>query len=200
MRSEATESTLGYYNANADRFSGDTLDVEFSALQDAFAKHIPAGGRILDLGCGSGRDTKAFSERGYQVVAVDGSEELCEIARRVTGADVACSTFADYEPEGEFDGVWACSSLLHVPSAELAPLISKFASHLKPGGVFYLSFKYGTFEGWRNGRWFIDLDEKAFEKLVENVPQLDVVEFAITSDVRPGRSGEKWLNAFCRKV
>lgn len=200
MSSEATTSTLGYYNANASSFCSDTLDVEFSALQDAFARHVPAGGRILDLGCGSGRDTRAFLSRGYQVVAVDGSEELCTIARRVSGADVVHATFEEFEPEGRFDGVWACSSLLHVPKGELVPLIKKYADHLRPGGVFYLSFKYGEFEGWRNGRWFLDLDEDGFARVMEGVSQLCVMELSVTGDVRPGRSGEKWLNAFCRRV
>ena len=98
------------------------------------------------------------------------------------------ATFVDFEPKGGYDGIWACSSLLHVPVAELPSIVAKYAAALKPGGHFYLSFKLGAHDGMRNGRWFTDLDEPAFRDLV------------VTSDVRPGRENEKWLNAWCVRM
>ena len=99
--------TLDYYNEKARAFCDDTQDVEFSTFQRAFTSHLPAGGRILDFGCGSGRDSKAFLNAGYQVTALDGSEELCRIASEFIGQPVLCSTFQDYVPDEVFDGIWA---------------------------------------------------------------------------------------------
>ena len=77
--------TLDYYNKEADVFFENTVSVDFSKIQEMFLKHIKPGGRILDLGCGSGRDSRAFLERGYEVVAVDGSRELAKIAGAYIG-------------------------------------------------------------------------------------------------------------------
>lgn len=195
--SKATEKTIGYYDANAAGFVADTASVEFGALQREFARRLPQGGRILDLGCGSGRDSLAFLKAGFEVDAVDGSVQMALAASELTGLSVAHALFDDYEPKGPYDGIWACSSLLHVPTAELAGIIAKYAHALTPGGAFYLSFKLGNHDGMRNGRWFTDLDESAFRVLIADVPELRINRIDVTCDVRPGRSNEKWLNAWC---
>lgn len=193
----ATEDTIGYYDANATGFVAGTANVEFGALQHEFVRRLPEGGRILDLGCGSGRDSLAFLKAGFEVDAVDGSARMVRAASELTGLPVVHALFADYEPEGFYDGIWACGSLLHVPAAELADVIAKYARTLVPGGAFYLSFKLGVHDGMRNGRWFTDLDEPAFRNLVAEVPELRIDRIDVTSDVRPGRGNEKWLNAWC---
>ncbi len=194
----ATQDTIGYYDANARRFIADTANVELGALQRAFAGMLPEGGRILDLGCGSGRDSLAFLKAGFLVDVVDGSTEMAKAASELTGLPVTHALFADYEPAGVYDGVWACSSLLHVPAAELPVIISKYAAALKPGGVFYLSFKLGDHDGMRNGRWFTDMTEGSFRSLIDGVDGLTIDRIDVTSDVRPNRADEKWLNAWCR--
>lgn len=195
--SKATEETIGYYDVNAAGFVADTANVEFGALQQEFARRLPQGGRILDLGCGSGRDSLAFLKAGFAVDAVDGSTQMVQAASELTGLSVAHALFDDYKPEGPYDGIWACSSLLHVPAQDLAGIIAKYARSLAPGGVFYLSFKLGNHDGMRNGRWFTDLDESAFRDLIADVPELRINRIDVTGDVRPGRSNEKWLNAWC---
>lgn len=195
----ATEETIGYYDGNAKKFIADTANVEFGALQKAFADMLPEGGRILDLGCGSGRDSLAFFKAGFAVDAVDGSAEMVKAASELTGHKVEHATFADFEPKGGYDGIWACSSLLHVPAAELPAIVAKYAAALKPGGTFYLGFKLGAHDGMRNGRWFTDLDEPAFRDLVAEVPELRIDRIDVTSDVRPDRGNEKWLNAWCTR-
>lgn len=192
-----TEQTLGYYNKNAAGFVESTVDVEFGELQERFARMLPEGGRILDLGCGSGRDSLAFMSSGFVVDAVDGSEAMAKAASELTGLPVARALFNEYEPKGPYDGVWACSSLLHVPSCDLAPIIGKYTGHLKPDGVFYMSFKLGDFEGMRNGRWFTDFDEESFSELIDGIDDLRIDTLDVTFDVRPGRADEKWLNAWC---
>ena len=197
---EAGKLTLDYYNEKARAFCDDTQDVEFSAFQRAFTSHIPEGGRILDLGCGSGRDSRAFLNAGYQVTAVDGSVELCRIASEFIGQPVLCSTFQDYVPAEVFDGIWACASLLHIPSEELEGLMARLAGSLRRGGCFYVSFKHGDFRGMRNGRFFQDMTEASFGELLKGIPELEVVSMKITGDVRPGREKELWLNVLLKKA
>ena len=197
---EAEKLTLDYYNEKARAFCEDTQDVEFSAFQRAFTSHIPEGGRILDLGCGSGRDSRAFLNTGYQVTAVDGSVELCHIASEFIGQPVLCSTFQDYVPAEVFDGIWACASLLHIPSEELEGLMVRLAGSLRRGGCFYVSFKYGDFRGMRNGRFFQDMTEDSLRELLKGIPELEVVSMKITGDVRPGREKELWLNVLLKKA
>ncbi len=185
--------TLNYYKENVETFVHNTVDVKFSEMQERFISYIKPGGVILDLGCGSGRDSKAFLERGFRVTAVDGSPELCLYAEKVIGQPVICATFQEYEPSETFDGIWACASLLHLPYVEIAPVLKKLANHLSLDGCLYLSFKYGDFEGVRNGRYFTDMTEERFEKILQEVSSLSLGEQFITTDVRPGRE-EKWWN------
>lgn len=191
--------TLDYYNEKAASFVEGTQNVDFSRLQNEFASYVSPHGKILDLGCGSGRDSKAFLAMGYNVTAVDGSQAICNIASEYIGQDVICSTFQDYEPEDLFDGIWACASLLHLPKEDLEPVIKKYAACLNSGGSFYISFKYGTFSGERNGRFFTDMNEESFSALLNGIPELSVEKQYITEDVRPGRGTEKWLNVFLKK-
>ena len=106
--------TLDYYNNNAANFTAGTKDVEFTAIQDNFIKRLKQGAKILDFGCGSGRDTKYFLGKGYDVDATDGSEELCKIAGEYAGVQVKQMLFEELDAVEEYDGVWACASILHV--------------------------------------------------------------------------------------
>ena len=158
------------------------------------------GSRILDFGCGSGRDTKYFLEKGYQVEATDGSSELCKLASAFTGIEVKKMLFQELNASGKYEGIWACSSILHLPKKELLPVIQKMCDALKNNGVIYTSFKYGDFEGERNGRYFTDFTEDTFDKFIKVIPELTIEEEWITSDVRPGRGEERWLNLILRKI
>ncbi len=170
-----------------------------SSLQQEFLSYIPKGGTILDLGCGSGRDSKAFIEQGYAVEAVDGSQEMCKVASEHIGQKVICARFQDYKPNKLFEGVWAFCFLLHLGRGQLGTVLRQISSVLRKGGCFYASFKYGSFEGERNGRYFTDLTEESFASIIQNIPELKIVKTAITQDVRPNRTQEKWLNLFLIK-
>ena len=117
------DSTLKYYNQNADQFVQGTLSVDFKQTQDRFLAKLPADAYILDFGCGSGRDTKYFLENGYQVDAADGSEELCKIASDYTGIKVKQMLFGELHDVDKYDGIWACSSILHLSMAIMAVII-----------------------------------------------------------------------------
>lgn len=191
--------TLDYYNRYAERFTADTGTVNFMETQNKFLNKLPEHPSILDFGCGSGRDTKYFLEHGCRVTAIDGSEELCRIAGELTGIRVKHMYFQDLADLEFYDGIWACASILHVSSIEMASVLEKMWAALKPDGIIYVSYKYGTFEGERNGRYFTDMTEERFEKLLDTVEGLTLEEQFITSDVRPGRGEKKWLNLILRK-
>ena len=195
-----TDLTLKYYNVNAEKFSAGTIDAGMEQLQNEFLSYIPEGGTILDLGCGSGRDSKAFLDKGYDVIAIDGSEELCKLAESYIGKPVICTTFQEYVPDTELNGIWACSTLLHLEKDDIHDVVKKLTNYLKKGGCFYMSFKYGDTSEDRNGRFFTDLTENSIHELLSDVTDLRLVTEKITNDVRPGRSEEKWLNVFYIKI
>ena len=192
--------TIHYYNENAAAYIASTVNVDFQETQDRFLRRLPAGGRILDFGCGSGRDTKYFLEKGYAVTAVDGSKEFCRLAGEYTGIPVRQMLFQELAEKAAYDGIWACSSILHLPYEELSTVMRKMACALKAEGVVYTSFKYGEFEGERNGRYFTDMTEDRFSAFLKNIKGLALEEQWVTSDVRPGRGDEKWLNIILRKI
>ena len=99
-----------------------------------------------------------------------------------------------------YDGIWACSSILHLPKPALADVLDKMTAALKPNGLIYTSFKYGSFEGLRNGRYFTDFTESEFQAFLKQIPQLRIEESWTTADVRPGREDEQWLNLLLRKA
>ena len=192
--------TLSYYKQTASAFAASTVSADLSAARERFLTKLAPGAAILDLGCGSGRDTKAFLERGFRVTASDGTPELCAIASAYTGIPVRQQLFSELSDREAYDGIWACASLLHVPSAELPDILRRVAAALKPGGILYASFKYGTFEGERDGRFFLDLTEETFTPYLKALPDLALEDQWITADVRPGRENEKWLNLLLRRT
>lgn len=192
--------TLEYYNENARTFSEQTQNVDFAETQELFLKMLPPQGNILDFGCGSGRDTKFFLERGYRVDAVDGSEELCRIASDYTGIQVRQMLFQDLDAAEQYDGIWACSSILHLKKEELRAVILKMITALKSTGYIYTSFKYGTFEGYRKQRYFTDFTEETMTDLIQSFPRLEIRELWISRDVRPDRDDETWLNLLLQKI
>lgn len=192
-------STVEYYNKNVEQFLAETMNVEFSETQNAFLKLLPDDAMILDFGCGSGRDALEFLRQGYQVDATDGSAEMCHAASELTGLPVRQMLFQDLNEKEKYDGIWACSSILHLPRTTLKDVLAKMCTALKDGGIAYSSFKYGTFEGKRNDRYFTDFTEKSFEDFISGINGLKIEKMWITADVRPGREQEKWLNIILRK-
>lgn len=186
--------TIDYYNLNAENFIENTQNVDMHLVQNRFLRLLDENASILDFGCGSGRDTRYFLDKGYQVTATDGSAELCRRASVFTGIEVKEMMFEELDEIDTYDGIWACSSILHLPKIELLPVICKMCMALKDSGVIYTSFKYSDFEGVRNGRYFTDFTEDSFKEFIAKIPELTIDDYWITDDVRAGRSDEKWLN------
>ncbi len=190
--------TLNFYNQHAKEYADKTLDADMLKQQQAFVSYLPQNALILDLGCGAGRDSKAFQKADYRVIAVDGSLELCKIARSHLSCPVICSKFEDYNPTESFDGIWANSSLLHLEKNEIEKVLRKLLKNLKENGIFYLSFKYGTDCGFKNERFFQNMTEDSFQEIIHNIPGYELIMANI--DIEKRENAEvKWLNIFLRK-
>ena len=192
--------TLEFYNQNAESFFNDTIQVDMSELYRPFVQRVKPSGLILDAGCGSGRDAKAFLAMGFQVDAMDASVEMVKLASQFTGLPVKQQTLESITDIERYDGIWACASLLHLPETLLPKVFTQFEAALKPMGVWYMSFKYGCGEREKDGRVFTDLNEEGLQELLKHCPSLSIIEQWVTVDKRPDRD-ERWLNVVvCKKV
>lgn len=198
-QSVSGQLTIDYYNKNYYVFVESTQNVDFSDIQNMFMDLLPKEADILDFGCGSGRDAKCFLEYGYHVEAIDGSTELCRLASIYTGIEVRHMLFQELNEREKYDGIWACASILHLNKAELSGVFEKMSRALKKTGIIYTSFKYGDFEGMRNGRYFTDFTEESFAALLNNIPLLTIEKQWITGDARQGRENEKWYNIILKR-
>ncbi|MCQ2914655.1 MAG: class I SAM-dependent methyltransferase [Alphaproteobacteria bacterium] len=193
--------TLEFYKKQANEFVNSTQNLEFSELQNDFISKIKPNGKILDLGCGAGRDSKAFLSKGFDVIAVDASKEMCEVASKFTNLNVINETFQSYtHNDNDLDGIWACASLLHLSKNELPSIFEKYSKMLKINGIFYASFKYGDFNGITHERYYTYLTETSFNEIIKDIHSLKVLSLKTTFDVRSDRHNEKWLNIFMEKV
>ncbi len=191
--------TLAYYDEHAEEFIERTASLSMQHLYEPFLKLIPAGGKILDAGCGSGRDSAEFARRGYVVTAFDGSAVLAQFASQRSGLQVLHQTFDDINWRDEFDGVWACASLLHLRSEEIAPAVTRIALALRSGGVLFLSMKAGQFEGPREGRWFTDTTPMGLRELLTHTEVFESIRVWEAEETRPEIT-VTWVNALARRV
>ena len=118
--------TEAWYRERAEAFADRTRDMAMAKFHDDFLARLPDGGRILDVGCGSGRDAKAFRERGYEVEGLERSPELARMAEQHAGCPVRIMSMEELEDDGRFDGLWASASVLHIPIEARAGLLTRF--------------------------------------------------------------------------
>lgn len=194
------KQTLEYYDRNAAEFINSTVGVDMSAMYDPFLRQIPNHGRILDVGCGSGRDSLAFIQLGYDVVSIDGSGTMVEATSNLTGRPAVLMRFDEIDFDSEFDGIWACASLLHVPRLHFSGVLQTLERALRPGGILFVSVKRGTQEYWRNGRFFSDYDESSVLKGISSGSGLEVLKLWTTRDARPERQSEHWTNVLAQRA
>ena len=152
-----TRTTLRHYDDNAAGYCAGTQDHDVSqniaALLDAIARPPPC--RILDFGCGPGRDLQRFIALGHQPVGLDGSKALAALARQNAGCEVLLQNFLSLDlPPSHFDGVFANASMFHIPAQELPRVLQALSETLKPGGVLFASNPRGdNQEGWNGNRY-----------------------------------------------
>ena len=194
-------ATKYYYNRNAQAYFDSTLRVDMSALYNRFLKYVEPGGRILDAGSGSGRDTLALLQHGYKVDAFDASPALCKLSTQLTGVEAQVLRFQEFDCAPRYDGIWACASLLHVPEGELENAISRLIGALKPGGALYVSFKHGAEERIsRDGRFFLDLNKESLQQLFRHFPSMSLEEVWLSSGEGTHQGRDEWLNAIALKA
>ena len=193
-------NTLDYYNKNSEEYFNSTLNVDMTNTYKEFLKLVPEGGKILDLGCGSGRDSMNFIKLGYEVTAVDGAKELAKRASVLLGKEVIVSTFEELELKEKFHGIWACASLLHIKREDLKIVLNNLYNNLDDKGVFYMSFKYGEKEYVDDkNRYFNCFTDESIISFINENTKYNILGLYITED-KLGRVNEvKWVNLICNK-
>ncbi len=194
------DKTIQYYDEHAGSYVNDTKNASMKYAYDRFLFYMPKEGKILDLGCGSGRDSLYFKNQGYEVDAADGSAEMAAAASAYTGLPVRIMRFDELSATQEYQGIWACASLLHCPYEELGGLFDRMLEALKWEGVIYASFKFGDFEGYRGERWFTDLNIERMAEILTERKNCLLLECWKSHDVRKERFSEMWLNFIIRRT
>jgi mutator protein MutT len=196
---EARAKTVGYYSTNAIEYCEETSEFDVGDLYRPFLERLPPGAHILDLGCGSGRDSKAFRKMGYDVTSVDGSAEVAAWANAFTGYPVAVKSFQQIDYKEEFDGIWASASLLHCPQGQLQDVVQRILAGLKDKAVAYMSFKWGESASVDDrGRQITNQTMHSLSLLLEKFPGVEIVEIWDSEMMLRGQP-QKWAYAIIRK-
>jgi SAM-dependent methyltransferase len=196
---EDERGTIRYYDEHAEEFCAQSVGLDLSSIYPHFLEHIPAGGHILDAGCGSGRDSLYFKRYGYLVTAFDASEALVQYSSELLGQEVLHLTFDQVTFMDEFDGVWACASLLHIPPSKAAETFTRLANALKSGGVLFAALKHGSGQREMRGRMFTFYDEDSLKELIDRTELLEVMRIWGNEYVRGDGEREKWINLLAKK-
>ena len=191
-------STLDYYNENALEYFDTTINADMTEQYNLFLKYLGTSGRILDLGCGSGRDTLYFKKLGYVVDAIDGSEELCKLATQYTKIPVKCMKFNELDMLDSYDGIWACSSLVHIKKKELIDVLKKISKALKEDGILYVALKNGIGEETIKGRYFSYIEKDEFEK-ISNSLGFKLIDFLSAKSVTNKEEKRYWNSYILKK-
>lgn len=194
------KNTLDYYDNNIETYKAMWLN-DFSKnynfeIPDIFLSYLSNNSHILDLGCGTGRDSKYFIDKGYQVTSIDGSIEMCKVAENLLNREVKQINFLDINYKDEFDGIFACASLLHLSPEDLLTVLKKISTALKQNGILYTCFKYGESTRIDNGRFYNDMTEEKFNNLLKNIEELKLLKTWITEQYK---SDTKFINFVIRK-
>lgn len=192
--------TIQYYNNQASTYEATVANINLPDQWRTFASHIKPKGKILDVGCGGGRDILHFQSLGFTVEAIEPATELANIARKKTNAKILELSIEELKAECEFDGVWACASLLHVPILNFQQAIQRISNATKAFGYIYISLKEGSGEVRKpDGRLFSNFTESQVGRIIENIDSLEIVKSWITEDAAE-RANIRWLNFLLRKT
>ncbi|MCR4717637.1 MAG: class I SAM-dependent methyltransferase [Lachnospiraceae bacterium] len=189
--------SVDYYNKYANAYFDTTVALDMSDVLERFIDMLEPNATVLDLGCGSGRDSKILIENNFEVTLLDASSELAELADIYTGVEPLVMDMRDMDFDSVFDGIWACASLLHLPKDDMKDMLRKISDALKEGGICYLSVKKGDFEGFRQERYYSDYEPLELKMLLEDVGSFEDIEIWENEDARI--EGQEWVNALIKK-
>lgn len=192
--------SIDYYSKYASIYFENTIDLNMEEILDKFIDLLPEGATVLDLGCGSGRDSFYLMEKGLDVTALDGSMQLCELAEIHIGQDVLNMRYEEIDFDNVFDGIWACASLIHIKAEDIDDILNKVIRSLKTNGILYMSFQYGDFSGFRNQRYFKDYNTRTLKELISKHEELEILDIWKTDDVRVEREDDNWINIIVKKT
>ncbi len=191
--------SYNYYNEHAKEFYEGSINADMSELINKFTSYLQPGAHILDAGSGVGRDTKTFLEIGFKVSAFDASEVMVKMSTEYTGVLTRLLKFEEMDYENEFDGIWACASLLHVKKEDMEIVFSKLSKALKQNGILFVSYKDRDEDYEKDGRNFSCFTNDEFDIFTQKFEDFKILSKFTTFDVRPNRINEKWLNAILKK-
>ena len=195
----AIRSTKNYYNAHADSYAAESIDFDVSHLYSPFTNRLPAHGHILDVGCGSGRDSEYFIKKGYRVTAIDSSSAIASEAEKRINQPVETKSFTDVREKNIYDGIWANASLLHSPKGQIHEVLRLLIGALKNEGVFFMSFKHGESEETDDrGRFFNNYTKETLSNLLNNFPEIETLRLWENSSILRGKA-QTWVNAMVSK-
>lgn len=189
--------SIDYYERHSSQYFEETINLNMEEQLEEFLSFLPENAEVLDLGCGSGRDSRFLEEAGCYVTPMDGSPKMCSLAEIYTDMEVLCLTYEEMEFQEVFDGIWASASLLHVARKDMPKILEKLYHALKPGGILYMSFQYGETEEYRNQRFYCDYTERTMKSLLKYQRGLELLELYQSDDMREGRN--RWLNVLVKK-
>lgn len=196
-------TTLEFYNKNAAEYCAGTKNIDMSEAYTRFIAFLPEEAYVLDFGCGSGRDSKYFLSKGYRVTAIDGSSEMCKLASDYIGQEVECMRFDQLSVDSKYDGIWACSSILHVEKESLPEILRKMVKALKVGGIIYTCFKYGSGFEEKDGKYYNKMTTEEFTRMLNDyVPGAELVESYNNETYQGavGKSTSEWINFLIKKI
>lgn len=192
--------SLRFYRDQAQSYFDSTAHLDLAHVRHLLAERLQPGARLMDAGCGSGRDTKAFAAAGFDVYAFDASPELASLASAHSGRPVACHTFeqlSELASPHTFDAVWACSSLVHLTPSGQERALGHLLNCLKPGGWLYTNFKTGaTPESTPDGRQFYRVSEAAVREQLARLG-LSLQTLWLSGSARS--SDVQWLNVLATR-
>lgn len=188
--------TLDFYNLNYDEYFNSTVNGNMNKQYDDFLDGIPKKGLIMDLGCGSGRDSKYFLKNGYRVVSIDGSKSLAKKASEYLSQEVLVMDFNDVLYKNKFDGIWACASLLHIPKDEFIFVMNNLLFSLKRKGKMYISLKEGIGESYEGDRFYQYYSDDEIRKIISNIGGLKLTKSYSSQSVTNPNENRRWNNYF----
>ena len=192
-------TTIEYFNEKAQKCFDDAFTITERSNQDHFLSFLKPGASILDFGCGSGRDTAYFREKGFEVTPADGSKGMCALASEYLKTPVRLLEFNELDDVNLYDGIYASASIMHLEYDKVLEVFPKMIRALKENGMIYVSFKYGEEDGFLGKRYYCYMNEERFGRMMAQFDELEIIEQGIFGNEHPGQIDFRWLYAILKK-